>query len=284
LFTFVTAGTAPPTAGQISALDFNHDGYSDLIWQNDATRQATVWYLGGPQGNTLAAAGWISSNPVQGWRIVAIADFNGDGRADLVWQSDATRQATVWYLGGLQGGTLLGSAWLSLNGVPGWHIAAAADLNGDQHPDLIWQSDTTGQATIWYLGGTAGTTLLSAAWLATNNAPGWNIVGLADFNGDGHRDVVWQNAATGRATVWFLGGSQGSTLLGATWLTLVDATGWSIVGTADLNHDAHPDLIWQNNSTRQVSVWYLGGAQGNVFVAASWISSTGTAGWKAIAR
>ena len=27
------------------------------------------------------------------------ADFNGDGKPDLVWRNDSTRQVVVWYVG-----------------------------------------------------------------------------------------------------------------------------------------------------------------------------------------
>ena len=39
---------------------------------------------------------------VDGWRLMATGDFNGDGTPDLVWQNDA-RQAVVWYMIGSQG-------------------------------------------------------------------------------------------------------------------------------------------------------------------------------------
>src|SRR5262249_45001836 len=38
-------------------------------------------------------------------------DLNGDGKTDLVWLNDSTRQAVVWYLGGLQGNTFQGWDW-----------------------------------------------------------------------------------------------------------------------------------------------------------------------------
>jgi hypothetical protein len=59
--------------------------------------------------------------------VVAAADFNGDGVPDVVWQNDATRQVSVWYMGGSGGATMQGSAWISINGVPGWSVVAAAD-------------------------------------------------------------------------------------------------------------------------------------------------------------
>jgi hypothetical protein len=56
---------------------------------------------------------------VPGWRAVGINDLNADGRLDLVWQNDATREVHVWYLTGAQGATLRGFGLLS-GPMPGW--------------------------------------------------------------------------------------------------------------------------------------------------------------------
>ena len=82
------------------------------MWQNDSTRQAVVCYLGGSQGNIPQGWDWLSSAGVDGWTIVGMSDFNGDGKPDLVWQNDATQQVVVWYLGGSQGiATWVGTGW-----------------------------------------------------------------------------------------------------------------------------------------------------------------------------
>ena len=37
--------------------------------------------------------------------------------------------------------------------------------------------------------------------------------------------------------------------------------GWTVVGVSDFNGDGVPDLVWQNNSTAQVTVNYYGGTE-----------------------
>lgn len=263
--------------------DFNGDGKSDVLWQNDTTRQVSVWYLGGAQGNTYLSDAWLAPNGAPGWRVVGTADFNGDGKLDLVWQNDNTRQVAVWYMGGTQGNTFLSDAWLASNGPAGWRVAGIADFNGDGKPDLIWQNDTTRQVSVWYMGGAQGNTFVSDAWLAPNGAPGWRVVGFADFNSDGKLDLVWQNDTTRQVSVWYLGGAQGNTFLSDSWLSPNSVTGWRVVGTPDLNGDGKPDLVWQSDTTRQVVVWYLGGAQGNTFLSDAWLAQNGPQGWTLIA-
>ena len=265
-----TSITGPPA-------DFNGDGHPDLIWQNDTNRQATVWYMGGTNGTTMLGWNYLSGS-VPGWTIAGVADFNNDGHPDLIWQNDTTREATVWYMGGTNGTTMLGWNYLS-GSVPGWTIAGVADFNNDGHPDLIWQNDTTREATVWYMGGTNGTTMLGWNYLS-GSVPGWTIAGVADFNSDGHPDLIWQNDTTRQATVWYMGGTNGTTMLGWNYLS-GSVPGWTIAGVADFDSDGHPDLIWQDDTSRQTTVWYMGGTQGTTMLGWSYLSGAVT-GWKVV--
>jgi hypothetical protein len=37
-------------------------------------------------------------------------------------------------------------------------------------------------------------------------SPPWKVVGVGDFNGDGHADVLWFNSNTGALGYWLLDG------------------------------------------------------------------------------
>ena len=265
--------------------DLNGDGKPDLVWQNDSTGQAVVWYLGGSQGNSFQSWDWLSSDWITDWTIVGVRDFNGDGKPDLVWQNDATQQVVVWYMGGSRGNTFLGSNWLAQDSVAGWYVVATGDINGDGKPDLIWQNDAR-QVAVWYMGGSQGNTFLSVGWLSTTGVTDWRVVGAADFNGDGKLDLLWQHDWTRQAAVWYMGGAQGNIFQWAAWLTDADVLGWTLVGTADFNSDGKPDLVWQNDETRQLVVWYEGGSDGRTFLDWNWLglASDPVTGWRVIAR
>lgn len=239
-----------------------------VIWQDPTNGASQLWQLGGPQGTTMIGLGTLSGH--NAWRIAGTADFNGDGRPDVIWQDPVTGSSQVWFLSGEVGTTRLGVATLS--GPNAWQIAGAADFNGDGHPDLIWQDPATGRSQVWFLSGTQGTTMTGAAGLSGPN--GWRIVGAADFNGDGHPDVIWQDPATGRSQVWFLGGAQGTTITGAAGLSGPNA--WRIVYVADLDGDGHPDVIWQDPATGTSQVWFLGGVQGTTIMRVASLSGPST--------
>jgi len=194
--------------------------------------------------------------------VAGIGDFNGDGRQDVVWMNTTTRQVTVWYMGGTGGVVFQGYNYLSSGGVPGWHVVAAADFNGDGVPDLVWLNDQTRQATVWYMGGAGGAVLQGWNCLSSAGVPGWSIVAAADFNGDGVPDLVWQNDSTRQVTVWYMGGAGGAVFQGWNYLSAAGYPGWHVAAAADFNGDGVPDVVWQNDSTRKVLVWYMGGAGG----------------------
>jgi hypothetical protein len=67
--------------------------------------------------------------------------------------------------------------------------------------------------------GTVHTGSVSLGTVATS----WNIVGAADFNGDGQMDILWQNSSGARA-IWLM---NGTTYSSSVYFGTV-ATSWNI--------------------------------------------------------
>jgi uncharacterized repeat protein (TIGR01451 family) len=202
--------------------DFNLDGNPDVVWQDPVTGAAQVWFLGGAQGNVVTGAAILSNG--NSWRIMSIADFNGDGQPDCIWQDPVTGLAQIWFLGGVQGTTIAGA--VNLTASNSWRIVGTGDFNGDGRPDVLWQDPVSGTTQIWYLNGAQGNVVFSAVNLTGSNI--WRIAAVNDLNGDGHPDVVWQDPVSGTSQVWFLGGTQGTTITGAGALSGPNA--WRIAG------------------------------------------------------
>ncbi len=210
----------------VGIADFEGNGSLDVVWQAPVGGAVQVWYLGGPLGNDFNSALDITtSNP---WRVVSVADFNGDGHPDLLWEDPTSGFAQIWYLGGPDGVTLLGVADLTQSNP--WHIVGTGDFNGDGVPDVLWQDPVSGTVQIWYMGGTTpgaqGSELISA--LNLTGPMTTKVVAIADFNQDGHPDVVFQNPTTGAATVYYYTGAEGITPDGTAVLT--PGNPWYIVG------------------------------------------------------
>lgn len=213
-----------PNRWRLAAVtDLNGDGHPDLVWQDPKSGETRAWFLGGPNGTTTVETAPISG--IDHWRVVATADFNGDGHPDLVWQDTGSGHARIQYLGGPLGVTLLG--WAELTAENKWRIAGAGDFDGDGRPDLVWQDPIHGDLQVWYLGGTRGNVTTRAAELL-GTAGDWRIAAVSDLNRDGHPDLVWQDPVSGASTVWFMGGPDGTKQFGTAPLS--SASGGRIMG------------------------------------------------------
>src|SRR5262245_55405629 len=80
--------------------DFNGDGIPDIVWHNRSTGSTSVWFMDGGTG-ILGTAGfpdWDTGDV--NWWISAVADFNGDGKPDLLWRNYGNGRNVVWLLDG----------------------------------------------------------------------------------------------------------------------------------------------------------------------------------------
>jgi len=74
--------------------DFNNDDQSDLLFQHQLTGELAVWLM---NGLTLNEGSYFNSSlPAAGWKVKAVADYNKDGRPDLIFQKDMN--LAVWLL------------------------------------------------------------------------------------------------------------------------------------------------------------------------------------------
>ncbi len=240
------SATATSTATVGAALsvknDFNGDGNSDLLLQNNP-------FVGNPNvmvellnGLTVSSSGTISTPP--GWHVEASADFNQDSKADIILQNnDGTPQ--IW----LMNSTNVTSVTNLVNPGPSWHVIAADDFNKDSHPDILWQN-TDGAAAIWLMN---GTTPIAGGVLPVNPGPAWRVIGAGDVNGDGNADILWQNN-DGTPAIWQMNGTN---VIGG-GLLINPGPSWHAIGLGDFNADGHADILWQNNDGA-AAIWELNG-------------------------
>lgn len=172
-------------------------------------------------------------------------DFNGDGRADIIWRNQTTGETHIWLMNGVSYG---GSAVLPYVPVA-WRVEAAADFNGDGHPDIVWRNYSTGETHIWLMNrvNRTGSVVLPPVPVQ------WQVQAAGDFNGDGRPDIVWRNTTTGETHIWLMNG----TVYGGSAVLPVVPVQWRVEGAADYTGDGHADIVWRNGSTGETHIWTM---------------------------
>jgi hypothetical protein len=141
--------------------------------------------------------------------------------------------------------------------------------------DIFWQN-TSGQASIWDMDGSA---LVGGGPVSPDPGPSWIEIGTGDFNKDGHSDILWQNASTGQASIWDMNDNN---LIAGGPVTPNPGPSWKAIGTGDFTDGGFADdILWQNTSTGQVSIWEMNGT--SISGGGPVSPNPGTA-WKAVGR
>ena len=164
-FVNITPGAGFKVAG---VGDFNGDGQSDLVFQNQTTHQVAIWFM---NGATFLSGVLLPFTPPAEWSVVGAGDFNKDGFTDLAFQNQNTGQIALWYM---RGATYADGTTLTTVPGAGFKVVGVGDYNGDGSADLLFQNQSSNTAAVWYLrnGAFAGGNTLSLT-----PPPGWKIVG-----------------------------------------------------------------------------------------------------------
>ena len=123
------------------------DSKAGIVWQHDSGAlvlwEDPVFAAGTFTFSTVAALPTVGA----GWHAKGMADFNGDGRADIVLQHDSG-SVVVWEMGGASGTTVTAVNLVNLNPGPTWHVAGLRDMSNDGHAGILFQNDN-GVAATW---------------------------------------------------------------------------------------------------------------------------------------
>lgn len=225
-------------SGPAMAGDFNGDGNLDLVASNPGPPDGTSTgntlsvVLGNGNGTFGTPANFtVGQEPL----TLAVADFNGDGKADVA-VGNRTGNTVSILLGNAS--TTLGTATTIAVGQDPASVVTG-DFNADGKPDLVVGSAGGSSPGLYGLLGNGDGTF--AAPVITSGPPGVTAVG--DFNADGKLDVAVSASVSGQATI--LTGNGNGTFTG----TAPYPTTGFIALVADYDADGKQDIAFSGNTT-----------------------------------
>jgi hypothetical protein len=224
----------------LTLADLNGDGPVDIAFTSFYGNSVTVLYGNGD--GTFSSRSLPPSTVGARPQGIAAADFNRDGRQDLVVANTASRILTVLYGTGTPGAFTrrdVASPY-QLN------VVTATDLTGDGWPDAAAASSGSNAFAV-FTGGASGFSLSSSGAVGTSPRG----IAFADVNADGRLDLLTANRGASAAAVLLQ--QPGGVFVVSD--EVPSGTNARAVAAADFNRDGRMDFATGNEGAAFVSVF-----------------------------
>jgi len=237
----IAVGSGPAS---VELADLHGAGKTDIVVANTGSGTVTV-LLGDGHGEFKPAAG--SSFPAgPAPNDIALADINGDGKADLAFANHETKFVTILFGDGRGGFSPAPQSPLTVDTKPHPHGITCADFNGDHRIDLAVESWQTNQVEV-FTGDGRGNFASPGRLFPVGKMP-YQRLRSGDFNNDGYADLVTTNLEGSSVTILLSDGKGGFNE--ASGSPFPAGKSPFAVAVGDINKDGNADLIVANYSGR----------------------------------
>lgn len=251
--TFTGSNTFNNTANSTAAFQIQDASGANLFTVDTTNKRLSIngpslTYLQGSSSGALAFASQVSYNTDINPQSIAAADFNGDGKPDIVTGNVTANTVSVLMNNG--NGTFAPTVNYTVGSTP--QGATAADLNGDGNVDIITANYNNNTVSALLNNGSG--TFATAVAYPTGANP--ESVKTADVNGDGKLDIITANTGPNTMSVLMNNGS------GTFAAPVSYATGNRplLVAAGDFNGDGKPDIATTDTNDNTISVFINNGS------------------------
>jgi hypothetical protein len=248
-----------PAADVARKWNFDGRGRDDLVFRDTYSNNIIVVKDDGTRSQLEAPTGY---------RLLAAADFTGDGIPDLLFSSVTTgsTQYLVKVVGRFQPPdtftidvfTTSSTTFNASDGQFGRTLLSIGDLNGDGRSDIVLRDayDGSGDVSVRL---SSGATFGSQNYIFSNLSYAWSLAGVGDINGDGRDDLIWRKT-NNTVSSW---------LMNASGLTFTSAALPSVGHKRRLeavtrlnSSDQVNDLVWRNVVSGRTIGWLMNSTVG----------------------
>jgi hypothetical protein len=266
---FAQAQGSPIACGRspndIAVGDFNGDGNPDLVIANTGTPYLTILLGNGKGGFSPSPHSPFDTHSYPHVHGVAVGDFNGDGKLDVVTDSWGHNQILM-FLGDGKGNLILPGRAFNTGKRP-YERLRSADLNKDGRPDVVTTDLDENAASILLGDGKGGLHDAPGSPTSAGAAP-W-AVAIDDMNSDGNLDLVTipyapevPDARDVGVTVLLGDGTGRFRKMPGSPLSLAGCEGPDRVATGDINGDGVRDIVVDCAQNNRLMI-YLGSKDGS---------------------
>jgi hypothetical protein len=282
---FSAAAGSPFVCGKnpndIAVGDLNGDGNLDLVIANTETPYLTILLGDGKGGFAPSPHSPFDTHSYPHVHGIAVADFNSDGKLDVVTDSWGHDQILM-FMGDGQGNLILpGQAFKT--GKRPYQRLRSADFNKDGRPDVVTTDLDQNAVTILLGDGKDGLRNASGSPFPAGSAP-W-AVAIDDLNHDGNLDLVVVPYAPEvpdpkdvGVTVLLGDGIGGFRKMLGSPFSLAGCEGPDRVTTGDINGDGLRDILVTCGQNNRIML-YLGSRDGGFTVSTQSVVT----GWAGVA-
>lgn len=241
--------------------DSDGDGLSDFFWRNSVNGSNALMRVNSFNTPTVGFPEIIAdlSTITPGYEVVGRGDYNGDGKADVLWSNTAgdvyAQRSTATTQASAETPALIPATCTA-----GKAVVGNGDFNADGKTDVLLFNVATGEASVFLMGGAASPCLSNFAALGA----GAVVKGTGDYNGDGKADILF--SLSGITSIQHTAGTLAPVTIPA---------GFDVKGSGKFTADAKDDILLQDTGASQ-TLSLLDSATQNVSVLLGGIPS----GWE----